>query len=59
MDICIIDDNVLEPDKTFSLEVSVPEAAVRADVIEGCDPIVTMMIIVSYIIVHQYCNLAK
>ena len=38
MDIPIINDTVLEPDETFALEISVPEATVRAGVIDGCDP---------------------
>ena len=38
VDIPIINDTVLELDETFSLEISVPEAAVRAGVIDGCDP---------------------
>ena len=38
VDIPIINDTVLEPDETFSLEISVPEATVRAGVIGSCDP---------------------
>ena len=59
MNIQIIDDNVLEPDETFSLEIIVPEAAVRAGIIEGCDPVVTIEIINDdgKLIVHHYCNL--
>ena len=38
VDIPIINDTVLELDETFSLEISVPEATVRAGVIDGCDP---------------------
>ena len=38
VNIPIINDTVLEPDETFQLELSVPEAAVRAGVIDGCDP---------------------
>ena len=38
VDIPIINDTVLELNETFSLEISVPEAAVRAGVIDGCDP---------------------
>ena len=39
MNIPIINDTVLELDETFQLELSIPEAAVRAGVIDGCDPI--------------------
>ncbi len=38
MNIPIINDTVSELDETFQLELSVPEAAVRAGVIDGCDP---------------------
>ena len=34
----INNDTVFELDETFSLEISVPEATVRAGVIDGCDP---------------------
>ena len=37
MDIPIINDIVYEYDKIFALEISVPEATVRAGVIDGCD----------------------
>ena len=37
MNIPIID-NVYEGDETFQLEISVPEEAVAAGVIDGCDP---------------------
>ena len=43
MNIPIVNDNVYELDETFQLELSVPEAAVRAGVIDGCDPIVTII----------------
>ncbi len=39
VNIPIINDTVLELDETFQLELSVPEAAVRAGVIDGCDPV--------------------
>ena len=45
VDIPIINDTVLEPDETFSLEISVPEAAVTAGIIGSCDPIVATEII--------------
>ena len=38
MNIPIITDNVYEGDETFQLEISVPEEAVAAGVIDGCDP---------------------
>ena len=38
MNIPIIGDNVYELDETFQLEISVPEAAVAASVIDGCNP---------------------
>ena len=38
MNIPIISDNVYELEETFQLEISVPEAAVAAGVIDGCDP---------------------
>ena len=38
MNIPIVNDNVYELDETFQLELSIPEAAVRAGVIDGCDP---------------------
>ena len=38
MNIPIITDNVSEGDETFQLEISVPEEAVAAGVIDGCDP---------------------
>ena len=38
MNIPIINDNVYELEETFQLEISVPEAAVAAGVIDGCDP---------------------
>ena len=38
MNIPIISDNVYELDEAFQLEISVPEAAVAAGVIDGCDP---------------------
>ena len=44
MDIPIINDNFLEPDETFQLEISVPEATVRAGVIDVSDAIVTFVI---------------
>ena len=37
VDIPIINDTIYELDETFSLEISVPEATVRAGVIDGCD----------------------
>ena len=39
MNIPIVNDTAYELDETFQLELSVPEAAVRAGVIDGCDPI--------------------
>ena len=38
MNIPIINDDDFELDESFQLELSVPEAAVRAGVIDGCDP---------------------
>ena len=38
MNIPIIGDNFYELEETFQLEISVPEAAVAAGVIDGCDP---------------------
>ena len=38
MNISIITDNVYEDDKNFQLEISVPEEAVAAGIIDGCDP---------------------
>jgi len=38
VDIPITNDDLYELDETFQLEISVPEAAVRAGVIVGCDP---------------------
>ena len=38
MNIPIISDNVYELEETFQLEISFPEAAVAAGVIDGCDP---------------------
>ena len=38
MNIPIINDNFYDPDEIFQLEISVPEAAVAAGVIDGCDP---------------------
>ena len=38
MNIPIISDNVYELEETFQLEINVPEAAVAAGVIDGCDP---------------------
>ena len=38
MNIPIIGDNIYELNETFQLEISVPEAAVAAGVIDGCDP---------------------
>ena len=38
MNIPIIDDDDYEFEETFQLEISVPEAAVAADMIDGCDP---------------------
>ncbi len=38
VNIPIINDTVFELDETFQLEIIVPEAAVRAGVIDGCDP---------------------
>ena len=44
MDIPIINDNFLEPDETFQLQISVPKAAVRAGVLDVSDAIVTLII---------------
>ena len=38
VNIPIIDDSVYELDETFQLEINVPETAVAAGVINGCDP---------------------
>ena len=38
MNIPIISDSFYEVDETFQIEISVPEEAVRAGVIDGCDP---------------------
>ena len=38
MNIPIINNTVYERDETFQLEISVPEAAVAARIISGCDP---------------------
>ena len=38
MNIPIIIDTVFELTESFQLEIDVPEAAVRAGVIDGCDP---------------------
>ena len=38
VNIPIIGDNVYELDETFQLEISVPEAAIAASVIDGCNP---------------------
>ena len=38
MNIPIINDNISELEETFQLGISVPEAAVAAGVIDGCDP---------------------
>ena len=38
VNIPIIKDTVFELDETFQLQLSVPEVAVRAGVIDGCDP---------------------
>ena len=45
MDIPIINDTILEPDETFSLKISVPEATVRTGVIDGCDPFTPRQIV--------------
>ena len=44
MDIPIINDNFLEPDETFQLEISVSEAAFRAGVIDVSNATVTFVI---------------
>ena len=38
VNIPIINDTMFELNESFQLELSVPEAAVRAGVIDGCDP---------------------
>ena len=38
MNIPIISDDDYELEETFQLDISVPEAAVAAGVIDGCDP---------------------
>lgn len=38
MEIPIIDNNVYELNRDFQFRLDVPEAAVRASVIDGCDP---------------------
>jgi len=38
VNISITNDDFYELDETFQLEISVPEAAVEAGVIDGCDP---------------------
>ena len=38
MEIPIIDDDVFEFSEDFQFTLDVPEAAVRAGVIDGCDP---------------------
>ena len=39
VNIPIVNDTMFELDESFQLELSVPEAAVRAGIIDGCDPI--------------------
>ena len=38
MEIPIIDNNVYELNRDFQFRLNVPEVAVRAGVIDGCDP---------------------
>ena len=38
VNIPIISDNVYELEETFQLEISVPEAAVAAGIVDGCGP---------------------
>ena len=45
VNIPIINDTVSEPDEIFQLDLSVPEAAVRAGVIDRCDPFTPRRII--------------
>ena len=45
MNIPIITDNVYEGDETFQLEISVPEEAGAAGVIDGCDPYTPSVIV--------------
>ena len=37
VNVSIIDDNIYELNETFQLEINVPETAVAAGVINGCD----------------------